>query len=107
MSTAHTPASWQARVTHDSKSAWRQVTPTKAEPTVEARVEYLKTVRRADGEPAYEFRALYVGTPVVVAATELLAVLQSVADFWAGGDVPEEIDAAIRAAIAKATGAAS
>lgn len=111
MSTAHTPASWQARVTHDSKSAWRQVTPTKAEPTVEARVEYLKTVRRADGEPAYEFRALYVGTPVVVAATELLDALQSIADCCdeehAARDYASrqtEIRGIARAAIAKAGG---
>ena len=56
---------WQARATHDSKSAWRQVAPTKTESTVEARVEYLKTVRRAGGEPAYEFRALYTSPPQV------------------------------------------
>ena len=40
---------------------------------------------------------------LISAAPDLLAALQAVADYWAGGDVPEEIDAAMRAAIAKAT----
>ena len=42
---------------------------------------------------------------LIAAAPDLLAVLQDVADFWAGGDVPPELDARMRAAIAKATGA--
>lgn len=41
---------------------------------------------------------------LIAAAPELLAALQAVADYWAGGDVPADIDAAMRAAIAKATG---
>jgi hypothetical protein len=41
---------------------------------------------------------------LIAAAPELLAALQSVADYWAGGDVPADIDAAMRAAITKATG---
>ena len=41
---------------------------------------------------------------LIAAAPDLLAALQAVADYWAGGDVPAEIDAAMRAAIAKATG---
>ena len=40
---------------------------------------------------------------LIAAAPELLAALQLVADYWAGGDVPADIDAAIRAAIARAT----
>jgi hypothetical protein len=44
---------------------------------------------------------------LMAAAPELLAALQSVADYWAGGDVPEDIDAAMRSAIAKATGVQS
>ena len=40
---------------------------------------------------------------LIAAAPDLLEALQSVADFWAGGDIPAEIDAAMRAAIAKAT----
>ena len=39
-------------------------------------------------------------------APELLAVLQDVAAYWAGGDVPAELDARMRAAIVKATGEA-
>ena len=41
---------------------------------------------------------------LIAAAPDLLAALQAVADYWAGGDVPADIDAAMRAAIAKATG---
>jgi hypothetical protein len=41
---------------------------------------------------------------LIAAAPDMLAVLKQVADYWAGGDVPAEIDAAMRAAIAKATG---
>lgn len=41
---------------------------------------------------------------LIAAAPDLLAALKQVADYWAGGDVPAEIDAAMRAAIAKATG---
>ena len=43
---------------------------------------------------------------LIAAAPEMLAVLQAVADYWAGGDVPAELDAQMRAVIAKATGAA-
>jgi hypothetical protein len=42
---------------------------------------------------------------LIAAAPALLAALQAVADYWAGGDVPAEIDAQMRAAIASATGA--
>jgi hypothetical protein len=41
---------------------------------------------------------------LIAAAPDLLAALQAVYDFWAGGDVPGEIDAAMQAAIRKATG---
>lgn len=41
--------------------------------------------------------------PVTLA--DELAALKEVADYWAGGDVPAEIDAQMRAAIASATGA--
>jgi hypothetical protein len=44
---------------------------------------------------------------LIAAAPELLAALQAVADYWAGGDVPADIDAAMRAAIIKATGGQS
>jgi hypothetical protein len=41
---------------------------------------------------------------LIAAAPEMLEALRAVADYWAGGDVPPAIDAAMRAAIAKATG---
>jgi len=54
------PVEWQARA-NGSKydDAWRKVAPTAAQPTVRQRVEYLRSLKRADGQPAYEFRALY------------------------------------------------
>jgi hypothetical protein len=39
---------------------------------------------------------------LIAAAPDLLAALKTVADYWAGGDVPPEIDALMRAAIAQA-----
>lgn len=59
-------------------------------------------------EPDKQFQPLPYGAAnarLIAAAPELLAALQAVADYWAGGDVPADIDAAMRAAIAKATGA--
>lgn len=60
-------AMWQARpvgsTTHPDHG-WREVSPTKDEPTVEQRVAYLRTLKRADGSPAYEFRALVVASGV-------------------------------------------
>ena len=44
---------------------------------------------------------------LIAAAPELLAALEAVADYWAGGDVPEALDTQMRAAIIKATGAQS
>jgi hypothetical protein len=44
---------------------------------------------------------------LIAAAPDLLAALQAVADYWAGGDVPEVLDTQMRAAIAKATGGQS
>lgn len=42
---------------------------------------------------------------LMAAAPELLAALQAVADYWAGGDVPADIDAQMRAALQRAGGA--
>jgi len=42
---------------------------------------------------------------LIACAPELLEALKAVADYWAGGDVPEALDAQMRAAIAKAQGA--
>jgi hypothetical protein len=39
---------------------------------------------------------------LIAAAPDLLAALKTVADYWAGGDVPPEIDTLMRAAIAQA-----
>ena len=44
---------------------------------------------------------------LIAAAPNLLAALQAVNEFWAGGDVPADIDAQIRAAITEATGVAA
>lgn len=41
---------------------------------------------------------------LIAAAPDLLAALQDVAEYWAGGDIPADIYAGMRAAIAKATG---
>ena len=43
---------------------------------------------------------------LISAAPDLLAALQAVADYWEGGDVPADIDAAMRAALKKAKGTA-
>lgn len=42
---------------------------------------------------------------LIAAAPALLAALQAVADYWAGGDVPADIDAQMRAALQRAGGA--
>ncbi len=39
---------------------------------------------------------------LIAAAPDLLAALRAVAEFWAGGDAPEELTAQINAALAKA-----
>ena len=41
---------------------------------------------------------------LIAAAPDLLEALEAVADYWAGGDVPEALDTQMRAAIAKARG---
>lgn len=43
---------------------------------------------------------------LIAAAPDMLAALRAVADYWAGGDVPADIDSMMRAAIARATGEA-
>lgn len=80
------PTEWQARA-NGSKydDAWRKVTPTAGEPTVRQRVEYLRSLKRADGQPAYEFRALYTRPAPGVPDAEdlrdrLVAISSAVAD---------------------------
>lgn len=43
---------------------------------------------------------------LIAAAPELLAALQAVSAYWAGGDVPADINTVMQAAINRATGAA-
>jgi len=53
------PVEWQGRV----GSCWRTTTPTKQQPTQKLRAEYLATIKRAEGAPAYEIRALFTSPP--------------------------------------------
>ena len=53
------PVEWQG----NAGSGWRDIAPTKREPTQKLRAEYLATVKNAKGEPAYEIRALYTSPP--------------------------------------------
>ena len=102
MSGKHIPAMWQARPV--SGGGWREVSPTKQEPTVQQRVDYLRTVLRSDGTPAYEFRALVVSTPMTESAPELLEALVSLTrTLNAAGYSTKQADAAI----AKAQGGAA
>ena len=71
---------------HQTAAAWRAVREAEAE--VEAR------------QAAFEAEAARAKR-VRDAAPELLAALQAVAEFWTGGDVPAELDATIRATLAK------
>jgi hypothetical protein len=58
-------------------------------------------------QPLFTAECQEANARLIAAAPELLAALQAVADYWAGGDVPEVLDTQMRAAIAKATGAQS
>ena len=53
------------------------------------------------GAKSYECAA---NARLIAAAPDLLAALEAVADYWAGGDVPEALDTQMSAAIAKARG---
>jgi hypothetical protein len=57
----------------------------------------------SDRIPLKEWTA---NTHLIAAAPDLLAALEAVDGYWAGGDAPEELAAQIRAAIAKAEGGA-
>jgi hypothetical protein len=58
-------------------------------------------------QPLFTAECQEANARLIAAAPELLAALQAVADYWAGGDVPEVLDTQMRAAIAKATGGQS
>jgi hypothetical protein len=55
-------------------------------------------------QPLFTRECQEANARLIAAAPELLAALQDVADYWAGGDIPADIYAGMRAAIAKATG---
>jgi hypothetical protein len=99
----HTPIFWQGSA--NAGKTWTTVTATKTERTVEARVAYLRTVKRGDGKPAYSFRSLYVGTPVVATAPDLLEALTYLRDCIECGREPAMGD--VNRSISKATGSAS
>ncbi len=89
MSNKHTPGPWQ-HTTGD--------TTVYADGVFVA--ECVPTSPWADDVPKREARA---NARLIAAAPELLASLQAVADFWAGGDAPQELTDQMHAAIAKAT----
>lgn len=73
----------------------------------DARVYLIDDARgHAVGELVYADARKPADARLIAAAPALLAALQAVADYWAGGDVPAEIDAQMREAIARATGSA-
>lgn len=55
-------------------------------------------------QPLFTRECQEANARLIAAAPDLLAALQDVADYWAGGDIPADIYAGMRAAIAKATG---
>ena len=99
MTTKHTPAPWSVDI---NTNDLREAETIRGGDGVRIAATYKIHKHRDDKTKAcYEARA---NSRLIAAAPDLLAALQSVADYWAGGDVPPEIDAAMRAAIAKATG---
>ena len=89
MSAAYTPGPWAAK-----PSMLRAVCITSASGPV-----------ATTSSASYVSREINIANArLIAAAPELLAALQAVADYWTGGDVPPDIDAAMRAAISKATG---
>lgn len=87
--TQHTPGPWRAEWVPKGQRPWV------------GRIAEGRWAALACGKTDEEAEA---NARLIAAAPELLAALQAVADYWAGGDVPADIDAAMRAAIAKATG---
>lgn len=75
--------------------------------TLEARTNGHQITRQLEGGDTEIVAVCHAAdnAAFIAAAPSLLAALQAVADYWAGGDVPAEIDAQMRAAIASATGA--
>lgn len=61
------------------------------------------TVYEGLGEPVADVHGTEDRARLIAAAPALLAALEAVAEYWAGGDVPADLDAQILAAIARAT----
>jgi hypothetical protein len=61
------------------------------------------TVYDVPGEPVADVHGTEDRARLIAAAPALLAALEAVAEYWAGGDVPADLDAQILAAIARAT----
>jgi len=57
-------------------------------------------------KPSDTLAELDADRALIAAAPQLLRVLREVADFWAGGDAPPQLEAAIYAAIRSAEGRA-
>lgn len=104
MSDNYTPDMWQARPAGHG-FGWIDVSPTKQQPTIDQRLDYLRKEQRTDGTPAYEFRRLVASTPLTDAAPEMLALLkvwvESFADSIEGGET-EPLVCDTRSAIDKA-----
>ena len=90
MQTKHTPGPWHIG-TH-TYHAGRDVYGPKGEPVAVADQELTLPEESA------------ANACLIAAAPCMLDALQAVADYWAGGDIPADIYAGMRAAIAKATG---
>jgi hypothetical protein len=97
MTTTHTPGPWHASKLED-RSAFNIFMPGYC--SAGASVHHCSNATDCMGSLVVEANAR-----LIAAAPDLLAALQAVADYWAGGDVPPEIDALMRAAIARATNA--
>ena len=95
----HTQGPWKAAHAIQDDAAARYIWSATDRAT--GHRELVATIPYAEGDH------INADARLIAAAPDLLAALQSVADYWAGGDVPADIDAAMRSAIAKATGVQS
>ena len=96
MKPTHTPGPWEIG---------RSYSTTHATP-VRAKGENLAWVCGLDSPLKFSEAETRANARLISAAPDLLAALEAVADYWQGGDVPADIDTAMRAALKKAKGAA-
>ena len=96
---AHTPAPWF--INDNTADPYGQLT---VESAYDGAVAICFTMGRDDVAIPTECVA---NAALIAAAPDLLAALQSVAAYWAGGDVPADIAAQMHNAIAKAMGVAA